>query len=316
MRKIVYTKALIDLIAGCIFDGLTDEETGILSKIPTRQISRLRLGEDCPEIRIATIERMRKYIALIRDGTDREGRWTRIAWFLERRYPDRWAKPEVLLNLNTGSNVTNNTLVITAEQAQGLKLRNVALDEQLSKLSPPSARAVMSDVITNDDARANSLEIKVGEGSCLDTPIVSEAGTLPNKEHEEKTLSSSVVLAPGATAPTGTPDAGLGKVEPFLPPKSKILKGNTTKKKSVKNSRNSDFIPPGGIVESPQSPESIASGEKDDIKRKQLLKSLEFSRKPARQPPPNKKRGTENVPRSPVTTSLPPAPGGPKSGRK
>ena len=65
--------------------------------------------------------------------------------------------------LNTGASVTNNTLVITAEQAQGLKLRNVALDEQLAKLSPPSSRAVVDDVMTNGSVSPKSLEIKAGE---------------------------------------------------------------------------------------------------------------------------------------------------------
>ena len=141
--------------------------------------------------------------------------------------------------------------------------------------------------------------------------------SLPNNnELASKTLSSSVALAPEGAAPTGTPDAAPRGIEPNLPPKSKILKSYTTKKKSVENSRNSrspasasDFIPPGGIIEKPQLPERIAHGEKDDTKRKQLLKSLEFSRKPARVYHPNKKSGTENVP-------LPPAPRGPKAGRK
>ena len=212
MRKIIYTKALIDLIAGCIFDGLTDSETALLAKVPVKQISRLRLGEDCPEIRESTIQRMRKYIALIRDGEDRSNRWQRIAWFLERRYPDRWAKPEVLLNINSsGANVTNNTLVITAEQAQGLRNRNATIDEALSKLSPPSARAAMTDVMTNvmtnDSASPKSLEIKAGASNC---ELLAEE-FLPNKEHAEKTLSSSVVLAEGATAPARTPDAGAGE---------------------------------------------------------------------------------------------------------
>ena len=85
---------------------------------------------------------------------------------LERKYASQLSKPEVQLSLNTGASVTNNTLVITAEQAQGLKLRNVALDEQLQKLSPPSARAVIPDVIPAAEVLANqgNLQNKLFDG--------------------------------------------------------------------------------------------------------------------------------------------------------
>ena len=285
-------------------------ETALLAKVPVKQISRLRLGEDCPEIRESTIQRMRKYIALIRDGEDRSNRWQRIAWFLERRYPDRWAKPEVLLNINSsGANVTNNTLVITAEQAQGLRNRNATIDEALSKLSPPSARAAMTDVMTNvmtnDSASPKSLEIKAGASNC---ELLAEE-FLPNKEHAEKTLSSSVVLAEGATAPARTPDAGAGESEPKPPPKSKSVEnssnyrtgidpkppGKPGAKKQEKNLEN--FNPPG--IEKPQSLGGLAPLQSLDKKPRS---SASASRGRPR-------RGTENVP-------LPPAPRGPKSGRK
>ena len=215
MRKIIYTKALVDLIAGCIFDGLTDEETGLLAGVHGSTIGRLRAGTECKEIRVSVVERMRKYIALIRDGEDRSNRWQRIAWFLERRYPDRWAKPEVLLNINSsGANVTNNTLVITAEQAQGLKIRNANLDEQLQKLVLPGSSGKQSLVACSSleeseglgQSHNNSHEISQDPVSDL-TPSI--------------TKSSSVVLAGEGAAPTRTPDAAVARVEPILPPKSR-----------------------------------------------------------------------------------------------
>ena len=200
MRKIIYTKALIDLIAGCIFDGLTDEETGLLAKVSSKTIQRLRAGDDCPAVKIATIERMRFYIKAIRDGLDSGNGWMRKAWFMERRYPDRWSKPETQLNLNTGSNVTNNnTLVITAEQAQGLKIRNANLDEQLQKLVPPANR-------TGPIIPIMSPEHIGGEVSSPSQDPVSDL--TPNI-----TKSSSVVLAPEGAAPTGTPDVAAAGVE-------------------------------------------------------------------------------------------------------
>jgi hypothetical protein len=237
-KQIKWTKALIDLIAGCIFDGLTDEETGILAGINRKTIYRIRLGDECPAIKRATIARMRHYIALIRDARENNNHWQRIAWFLERRYPDRWAKPEVLLNLNTGANsVTNNTLVITAEQAEGLKARNAILDQALSKLSPPASRTgpiipIMSPEHIGDEVSETNTGAGAGE---ILTADVSTS----------KTVSDSVVEKPPGATPTRTPDDADGDSKPNLPPNFKSVEsyGN-----SKKNSRNSKAIPQGGIV--------------------------------------------------------------------
>ena len=63
--------------------------------------------------------------------------WQGAAWMLERKYASQLSKPEVQLSLNTGASVTNNTLVITAEQAQGLRIRNASLSMRSSTSSSP-----------------------------------------------------------------------------------------------------------------------------------------------------------------------------------
>ena len=209
MRKIIYTKVLIDLIAGCIFDGLTDEETSILSKIPQKQISRLRLGEDCPAIRESTIQRMRVYVAKIRDGNDRTNHWQRIAWFLERRYPDRWAKPEVLLNVNAGSNVTNNTLVITAEQAaRDLRNRNANIDKALQELVPPGSRDRTHGTIPEE---AKSLIIK-DSASQLHSVVPNDGESLINDSVPNKAESIDDLSATTPAPLPRTPDVAAAGV--------------------------------------------------------------------------------------------------------
>ena len=291
-KQIQLSEKTLEKIAEALFLAYTIEQAAYLGGISRSTLARIKGSPIWAEIERRSLEKERPFRKKILQGAPG---WQGAAWMLERKYPGQLSKPEVQLSLNTDARVTNNTLVITAEQAQGLKNRNAILDEALSKLSPPASR---SPVITP------FMSGKEVEGSVRETSQDPVSDLTPSR-----TKSIGVVETPPATAPTRTPDARAGESEPKPPPKSKNLKSSTTKKKSVENSRNSDFIPPGGIFESPQSPDSIASGEKGNTKREQLLKSLEFSRKPHRQYHPAKNRGTENV-------SLPPAPRGPKAGRK
>ena len=132
-RQLHLSQKALTLIADCIFDGLTDEETALLSGVSVKFIQRARAGDECPAIKRATLQRKRGYIALIRDGDDRSNRWQRVAWFLERRYPTEFSKPEVQLSLGA-STVTNNTLVITAEAARALQARASTVEAEVEKL--------------------------------------------------------------------------------------------------------------------------------------------------------------------------------------
>src|SRR4029077_16822030 len=209
-----YSKALINLIAGCIFDGLTDEETGLLAGVSGKQIGRLRAGNDCQQIRVSVVERMRKYIALIRDGDDRSNRWQRIAWFLERRYPDRWAKPEVLLNVNTAS-TTNNVLVITAEKASHLKSRSTAVEAELNSLTPKGNQSINA----SSDASSTSIF-----EPCI--PII-------------QSNESTIINTPASTPPspaTPTPAHPGSPTTPSLPRKSQ-LSGDSSNSKLPESPR-------------------------------------------------------------------------------
>lgn len=140
LRKKV-TKAILKLVSDCIFDGLTDEETALLAGISSKTVQRMRTGEECPAVKKATLVRKRHYIQLIRDGNDRTNHWQRIAWFLERRYPSEFAKPEVQLTLASTTNTTHQTLVVTAEVANDLAKRASTVDSEVSKLLDAKAKA-------------------------------------------------------------------------------------------------------------------------------------------------------------------------------
>ena len=294
-KQVKWTKALVDLISEHLFLAFTDQQIAYVAEISERTYHRLKASPEWQQVKRAELAREAFHRRRIWKG---EPGWQGAAWMLERKYASQLSKPEVQLSLNTGASVTNNTLVITAEQAQGLRNRNVALDEQLSKLSPPSARAVIPDVI-------HAAQVLDNQASLQNEPFdgkVSSEESLPNNNELAKTLSSSVVLAPEGAAPTGTPDAAATTSEPFLPPKSKSVENSSNyrpgidpplkkkpgAKKQEKNLEN--FNPPR--IEKPQSLNPLAPLQALDKKR-----------------PGRPKRGTENV-------SLPPAPRGPKAGRK
>lgn len=110
---------LIQTIAECFFDGLTDAETALLCNLNERTIRRARAGEWCPAVKKAEAARLQIYIRRIRDGKGSD--WIRIAWFLERRFPDRFAKPEIQLSFNNNYTQNNLTVSVTSGDAKTIE---------------------------------------------------------------------------------------------------------------------------------------------------------------------------------------------------
>jgi hypothetical protein len=132
-RPTVLTPAVVKKVADCFFDGLSDAETSLLCQIDERTIRRARAGGFCPAIKKAEVGRKLFYIRKLRDGKRQD--WTRIAWFLERRYPSEFAKPEVLMQVSNNTlNQVNNTLVITAETASTISKRRKEVESKVEKL--------------------------------------------------------------------------------------------------------------------------------------------------------------------------------------
>ena len=193
-------------IAEALFLAYTQEQAAYLGGISERTLARILKTDVWQQILRQALEMEKPYRKKIYRG---EPGWQGAAWMLERKYPGQLSKPEVQLSLNTDARVTNNTLVITAEQAQGLKNRNAILDEALSKLSPPASR---SPVITP------FMSGKEVEGSVRETSQDPVSDLTPSR-----TKSIGVVETPPATAPARTPEARAGESEPSPPPNSKNL---------------------------------------------------------------------------------------------
>ena len=64
-----------------------------------------------------------------------EENFTALSWILERRFPESFSRPEIQLGLTVNNQVTNNTLVITAEVAENLSRRNALINKDLDEIS-------------------------------------------------------------------------------------------------------------------------------------------------------------------------------------
>lgn len=123
--------AIVKQIASMLFDGFNDDDIAFYVGFSVKTITSLRRGEAFPEVRIGLMARKQKLIAKLRDGNTKN--WMRIAWWLERRYPQEFAKPEVQLTIGASS-ITNNSIVITAEAAGQLAARAKPVNEAVRKL--------------------------------------------------------------------------------------------------------------------------------------------------------------------------------------
>lgn len=86
--------AIVTLISEAIADGLTDEEAAAIADIDPDTLTQWRkVPEFSGAIKKATAIRLRKRLARIEAG---EPGWQGVAWALERIYPTRFARPEVL----------------------------------------------------------------------------------------------------------------------------------------------------------------------------------------------------------------------------
>ena len=118
-------------MAECFLCAFTDAQTAQLCGIDVRTIERARRGTFCRAIKIAELRRELAYRKKIWDA---KGFWQGAAWFLERKYPTQFAKPEIQLAINTTNQTVNNTLIVTAEVAGTIASRVREVDAKIEKL--------------------------------------------------------------------------------------------------------------------------------------------------------------------------------------
>jgi hypothetical protein len=122
-RPTLYTPELANRLADHIAAGLTDEEAAALEDISCDCISRWRKSnpEFCVAIKKAEAGRLVLRLKRIEAG---EQGWQGTAWALERLYPARFARPEVMNQIavvNQGGKVsTERVIVLPGEEFDAL----------------------------------------------------------------------------------------------------------------------------------------------------------------------------------------------------
>ena len=99
----------------------------------------------------AEAARKRHYIKELRDGKRHD--WTRIAWWLERRYPLEFSRPEVahVIRQSLVQNNTVNNFVISSELAEQLAQRSGKVDETIKRLFEGKDRVLPDREIANSN---------------------------------------------------------------------------------------------------------------------------------------------------------------------
>jgi hypothetical protein len=137
---------LLNQIAECFLVGFTDEQTALYCDISYKTIQRLRAGKFCPSVKRAELARETIYRLKIYDGAPN---WQGIAWFLERKYPTQFAKPEIQLAVNQQVNTgPTNVVVLGPERAKLLATRYESIRAKTMEL--------LDKQHTNGDNNGNS----------------------------------------------------------------------------------------------------------------------------------------------------------------
>jgi hypothetical protein len=109
---------LISKIADCFLVAFTDAQTALYCGVCTKTIERIRAGK------MGRFSLAVKNAEMVREMSYRKkiwaarGYWQGAAWFLERKYPTQFAKPEIQFQLNQVHQAgPTNVIVLGPERA-------------------------------------------------------------------------------------------------------------------------------------------------------------------------------------------------------
>jgi hypothetical protein len=111
-RPSVVTPAIEKEIAEMLWLAFNNEQIALACGISEKTVQRVRVGDLWPQVKMAEIGREKPFRTKIWKG----GRgWQGAAWFLERKYPREFARPEIQLNISASTTNTTNILITASE---------------------------------------------------------------------------------------------------------------------------------------------------------------------------------------------------------
>jgi hypothetical protein len=152
-RSAKLSPELVEQVAKYISNGFTDEETALLCDLEENTI---RSWRKLSPVKKAIHQRKNDLIEKVIHGTRPD--WARVCWFLERRYPLQFSRPEVAHAIATANITQNNlsqTIVISPSIAKELSERSASVRSEVKKLfdQHPARLADRSAKLLNHDAR-------------------------------------------------------------------------------------------------------------------------------------------------------------------
>jgi hypothetical protein len=130
-RPTKITPEVQDKIADMLVLAFDDTQIALCCQIDRTVVSRIRRGSVYPAIRRGEMDRELAWRKKIVSG---RGYWQGIAWFLERKYPAKFSRPEIQLQVDARAYTQHNaTIIIASEVAQDILERTKEVDQRLDK---------------------------------------------------------------------------------------------------------------------------------------------------------------------------------------
>jgi hypothetical protein len=121
----------IKKIAELFWLAFTDKQIAEFVGLHERTIRRYRAGELCPAIKKAEIELEIPYRKKIwASGPN----WCGAAWFLERKYPTQFAKPEIQLSFNNSYTQNNLSISISSAEVNAIEKEAKPIRDDVSSM--------------------------------------------------------------------------------------------------------------------------------------------------------------------------------------
>jgi hypothetical protein len=130
-RPTVLTPIVCRQLSECFWLGLSDVQAADYVGISDRTVRKVRLGELFPAVKKSAMRREMVYRRKIWQG---KNGWQGAAWFLERKYPEQFARPEIQLSFQQNYHVGALQINITSAEVKAIEADAAPVRESVKKM--------------------------------------------------------------------------------------------------------------------------------------------------------------------------------------